>query len=68
MDTVNPYITVARGMIADARADFRRQAEPLAQTDLERIGLEDFAAAVGEVSADQALNGYRRWLADRRKA
>lgn len=67
MDTVDPAIQQMRGMIADARADFRRQAEPLAVTDADREALEDFEAAVGEVSAEQALNGYRRWLGNHSK-
>jgi hypothetical protein len=56
------FLGTARQMIAEARLDFFRRALPLCRTDAESLTAKEFADAVGEVSADQALNGFLRRL------
>jgi hypothetical protein len=62
------FVSVARSMIDAARADFKLRAhELLVEADEEaKIHALSLEKAVGEVSADDALEALRRYLSERR--
>ncbi len=72
-DPEAPELGVMRDMLADARAEFRRQAEPLLLDDVGkdaelRTFFKSVEAAIGECSTEQALDALRRRKAERNQA
>jgi hypothetical protein len=60
------FLTIARGMYAEARVRFREMAAPLVTDDETRVFVESLTQAIGEVSPDEAYAALVRWKAERR--
>jgi hypothetical protein len=56
----NDYVTMMRGMYAEARLRFREMVEPHIKTDADRKWAESLTAAIGEVSPDEAFIAFLR--------
>jgi hypothetical protein len=65
----NEFVEHARSMLEEARARFRRLAEPLIGEDAElRTFSDSLVSAIGEVSPEQAIDGLKRRKVERSHA
>jgi hypothetical protein len=64
--TKEEFQRVGRQMISDARERFREQAFALCRTDAERQKAIRLETAIGEVSPEEAVLAFRRWLYEQR--
>ncbi len=64
--TFEKFQVIGRQMIADARTRFRKEAMRLCYSDEERSKADKLADAVGEVSPEEALLAFERWLQESR--
>ncbi len=64
--TKEEFQRVGRQMILDARERFRRDAFALCHTDAEREKAIRLETAVGEVSPEEAVLAFCRWLSENR--
>ena len=53
---------IGRAMIADARERFRQEAYALCGTTEQRAKVDAIAPAIGEVSPEEAVLAFKRWL------
>lgn len=51
-------------LVTEARARFRRMADPIAPDDETRRKIDVFEQAIGEVSPEDALAALLRWMAE----
>jgi hypothetical protein len=57
------FQTLTRGTLMEARRRFRDQAMPLCRTDADRAQAHAFETAIGDVSSEEAMLAFMRWLA-----
>lgn len=60
--TLEEFQTIGRGMIAAARVRFRDEAFKFCKTDTDRRKVLALEPAIGEVSPEEAVLAFRRWL------
>jgi len=62
--TPEEFRIIGRGMITAARVRFRDEAMALCHTDVERAKATAMEGAVGDVSPEEAVLAFKRWLAE----
>lgn len=66
--TLEEFQTIGRGMIMEARIRFRDEAMRLCHSDAERAQAQAVETAIGEVSPEEAVLAFKRWLDEGRAA